>query len=136
MGSQHCLFYLTNQLKFIVDNVLIISAQQAELPPFLPDHSFRTDLKPEPSALIFKQEPNDNSRFIPSTMTTPPPEQPIPQPLIVCNTDFPGMYSFDLGFEEEKGPLTKSAQWTYSATLKKLFVKMRCIVPLRFHLKG
>lgn len=110
-------------------------AQQVEYSPFLPDHSFRSDLKQEPSTFL-KREPVDNSRFIPSTMTTPPPEQPIPQPLIVCNTDFPGTYGFHLGFEEEKGPLTKSAQWTYSPTLKKLFVKMRCIVPLRFRLQG
>lgn len=82
----------------------------------------------------FKQEPLDHSPTLPSTLATPPPEQPSPQPLIVCNTDFPGLYGFSLGFEEEKGPPTKSAQWTYSPTLEKLFVKMRCIVPIRVKL--
>lgn len=84
----------------------------------------------------FKQEPLDHSPTLPSTLATPPPEQPSPQPLIVCNTDFPGLYGFSLGFEEEKGPPTKSAQWTYSPTLEKLFVKMRCIVPIRVKLNG
>ena len=97
---------------------------------FLPDQSFH-NLQP----VIFKQEPEDNP-FIPSTLATPPPEQPIPQPLIVCNTDFPGLYGFGLGYEEEKSPPTKSAQWTYSHTLEKLFVKMRCIVPIRIRLQG
>ena len=96
-----------------------------------------TMLKQEQMPLVFKQEPTDNSFIpVPSTMATPPPEQPIPQPLIVSNTDFPGQYGFDLGFEEEKSPPTKSAQWTYSPYLEKLFVKMRCIVPIRLKLQG
>ncbi|XP_078373715.1 cellular tumor antigen p53-like isoform X2 [Oculina patagonica] len=117
-------------------NCVGVMRPEVEFPPFMPDHSFRIDLKQEPTcSTSFKREPVDNSRFISSTMTTPPPEQPIPQPLIVCNTDFPGTYGFDLGFEEEKGPVTKSVHWTYSPALKKLFVKMRCIVPLRFRLQ-
>ena len=91
--------------------------------------------KQEAVPVAFKKEPDENS-FVPSALSTPPPEQPIPQPLIVSNTDFPGTYEFDLGFEEEKGPVTKSVQWTYSPDLQKLFMKMRCIVPIRLKLKG
>ena len=96
------------------------------------DNSFRSDLVRQ-ELVQFKREPEENP-IIPST--TPPPEQPIAQPLIVCNTDFPGGYGFNLGFQEEKLPVTKSAQWTFSPSLNKLFVKMRCIVPLRFKLQG
>ena len=91
--------------------------------------------KQESFPVAFKQEPVNNS-FLPSAMTTPPPEQPIPQPLIVSNTDFPGHYGFDIGFDEEKSPPTKSVQWTYSPYLNKLFMKMRCIVPIRLKLQG
>lgn len=105
---------------------------------------FKTEeeaLRQQPAALkqnAFKQEPQDNSFMpIPSAMTTPPPEQsPIPQPLIVSTTNFPGMYGFNIAFPEEKAPPTKSVQWTYSPSLDKLFLKMRCIAPMRLKLQG
>ena len=127
--------------------------QQLESSPFMQEQNFtRSMFKPEPVAfrqqpvlfkqeavpVAFKKEPDENL-FILATLATlpsPPPEQPIPQPLIVSNTDFPGTYGFDLGFEEEKGPVTKSVRWTYSPDLQKLFVKMRYIVPIRLKLKG
>lgn len=127
---------LTNQLaSFFLNYQTVFAWQGSELPLLLHDNSFRSELVRQELNMQFKREPEENP-VIPSTMATPPPEQPIPQPLIVCNTDFPGGYGFDLGFAEEKGPLTKSVQWTYSPSLKKLFVKMRCIVPLRFKLQG
>ena len=127
---------LTNHLaSFFLNCQTVFAWQGSELPLLLHDNSFRSDLVRQELNMHFKREPEENP-VIPSTMATPPPEQPIPQPLIVSNTDFPGGYGFDLGFAEEKGPLTKSVQWTYSPSLKKLFVKMRCIVPLRFKLQG
>ncbi|KAJ7393406.1 Tumor protein 63 [Desmophyllum pertusum] len=125
---------LHENVEMRLDYVGVVSRPEPEFLPFLQDNSFRSDFKQESTG--FKQEPEnlDNS-FIQSTIATPPPEQSMPQPLIVCNTDFPGMYGFDLYFEEEKSPPTKSAQWTYSPSLKKLFVKMRCIVPLRVKLQ-
>jgi len=118
----------------LIEFQIVFAWQGNEFPMLLHDNSLRSDLVRQELAQ-FKREPEENP-VIPLTMATPPPEQPVPQPLIVCNTDFPGSYGFDLGFQEEKGPLTKSAQWTYSPSLKKLFVKMRCIVPLRFKLQG
>jgi len=136
-------------VEMTLDCINVMRPEQIEFPPLLPEQSFTrsnsmertfkqqlTMLKQEQLPLVFKQEPTDNSFIpVPSTMATPPPEQPIPQPLIVSNTDFPGQYGFDLGFEEEKSPPTKSAQWTYSPYLEKLFVKMRCIVPIRLKLQ-
>ena len=73
----------------------------------------------------------------PSVISTPPPDVPVlAQPLIVSNVDFPGCFGFDIGFEEEFGVPTKSTAWTYSAKLKKLFVKMRVKVPIRMKLAG
>ena len=88
--------------------------------------------------VVFKQESDVNNTCLPeqSSMPTPPPEQPIPLPLILANTDFPGSYGFDIGFEEEKSPPTKSAQWTYSPHLDKLFMKMESIVPIQLKLQG
>lgn len=54
----------------------------------------------------------------------------------MSNTDFPGRYYFDIGYEEEKVPVTKSVHWTYSPYLDKLFLKMRVIVPFRIKLQG
>ena len=54
----------------------------------------------------------------------------------MSNTDFPGKYCFDIGYEEEKVPVTKSVHWTYSPYLDKLFLKMRVIVPFRIKLQG
>ena len=111
--------------------------QQGEFPTFIPDESFtQGSYKPEEVGvkqhpIICKQEPLSNG--LKSTLS---PEQSAPQPLIVSNTDFPGKYCFDIGYEEEKGPPTKSVQWTYSPYLDKLFLKMRCIVPFRIKLQG
>ena len=123
---------------------LSVSYQQVEFPPFMSEQSFtrsmcRAETMPfNQQPVAFKQEPDVNNTLlpVPSTMPTPPPEQPIPQPLIVSNTDFPGSYGFGIGFEEEKSPPTKSVHWTYSPYLKKLFLKMRTIVPIRFKLQG
>ncbi|KAK3735757.1 hypothetical protein QZH41_008909, partial [Actinostola sp. cb2023] len=52
------------------------------------------------------------------------------------NTDFPGRYQFDIGFQEEKGQPVKSAPWTYSQQLEKLFIQMRNLVPIRFIIRG
>ena len=93
--------------------------------------------KQEGEPVAFKQESHDNTILpVPSTMPTPPPEQPILQPLIVSNTDFPGSYGFGIGFEEEKSPPTNSVHWTYSPYLRKLFLKMLCIMPIRLKLHG
>ena len=54
----------------------------------------------------------------------------------MSNTDFPGRYCFDIGYEEEKVPVTKSVHWTFSPYLDKLFLKMRVIVPFRIKLQG
>ncbi|XP_022799560.1 cellular tumor antigen p53-like isoform X3 [Stylophora pistillata] len=114
-----------------LESVAVLRPEQGELLQLLQEQQFQ-NLQQQPG---FKQEPLDNTSPLPSTLATPPPEEPSPQPLIVCNTDFPGLYGFGLGFEVERSPPTKSAQWTYSPTLEKLFVKMRCIVPIRVKLR-
>lgn len=118
----------------VMFNLEAVSVVRPELEfPFPPDQPFtRTALKQEP---IESPPEQDTKPFFPPMVTTPPPDLPNTQPLIVCNTDFPGYYGFGIGFEEEKSPPTKSAQWTYSPYLEKLFMKMRCIVPMRIKMQ-
>lgn len=52
------------------------------------------------------------------------------------NTDYPGPFNFTVGFPEERDPPTKSAPWTYSHQLQKLFAKMLNLVPIRFIFRG
>ena len=111
--------------------------QQGEFSSYIPDQNFsQGSYKPEEIAvkqhpIVCKEEHLSNG-----LKSSPSPEQSSPQPLIVSNTDFPGRYCFDIGYEEEKVPVTKSVHWTYSPYLDKLFLKMRVIVPFRIKLEG
>lgn len=111
--------------------------EQGEFSSYIPDQNFsQGSYKPEEigvkqHAIVCKQEHLSNG-----LKSSPSPEQSSPQPLIVSNTDFPGRYYFDIGYEEEKVPVTKSVHWTYSPYLDKLFLKMRVIVPFRIKLQG
>ncbi|XP_015752291.1 PREDICTED: tumor protein 63-like [Acropora digitifera] len=111
--------------------------EQGEFSSYIPDQNFsQGSYKPEEigvkqHAIVCKQEHLSNG-----LKSSPSPEQSSPQPLIVSNTDFPGRYCFDIGYEEEKVPVTKSVHWTYSPYLDKLFLKMRVIVPFRIKLQG
>ncbi|XP_032238614.1 cellular tumor antigen p53 isoform X2 [Nematostella vectensis] len=82
----------------------------------------------------FHTEPVESSReqyhhHVPSAIT-PPPDYPTTN-LVPANTDFPGEYGFDVGFDKENGPTPKSAPWTYSHQLQKLLCRMKCLVPVR-----
>ena len=52
--------------------------------------------------------------------------------------DFPGSYSFDVFIEEGENPPKKTAPYTYSQSLEKLFVQLHEIVPIniRMHCKS
>ncbi|XP_076818758.1 uncharacterized protein LOC143464712 isoform X3 [Clavelina lepadiformis] len=74
-----------------------------------------------------------NSPFTPS----PPqgfdyPTSPHVKPSIPSNTDYPGDYGFQINFGETTESAPKSAQYTYSPSLNKLFVKMNVTCPIRF----
>lgn len=120
-----------------------VRQETCEFPPYVSDQNFTQPTSKAVEAASFKREAitckeehiENGLMPLPPKMPTPPPEQAIPQPLIVSNTDFPGLYGFDVGFDQEKSPPTKSAHWTYSPYLDKLFLKMRCIIPFRLKLQ-
>ena len=52
------------------------------------------------------------------------------------NVEYPGPYQFEVMFEHVAGTPTKSINWTYSEEVKKLFVRMNTICPIRFKVVG
>lgn len=70
------------------------------------------------------------------TITSPPPYSPhtsmqSPIPSVPSNTDYPGDYGFTISFSQPSKE-TKSTTWTYSDSLKKLYVRMATTCPIRF----
>jgi len=61
-----------------------------------------------------------------------PPQSPSTKPSIPANTDYPGEFDFQIDFGELTDYAPKSAQYTYSKSLNKLFVKMNVTCPIRF----
>jgi len=51
---------------------------------------------------------------------------------VPCNVNYPGDYNFDIAIPTPAKE-TKSTTWTYSMSLKKLYVKMAASCPVRFH---
>jgi len=74
----------------------------------------------------------------PGTFTPSPsrgfdyPTSPSTKPSIPANTDYPGEFDFQIDFGELTEYAPKSAQYTYSKSLNKLFVKMSVTCPIRF----
>jgi len=60
------------------------------------------------------------------------PQSPSTKPSIPANTDYPGEFDFQIDFGELTDYAPKSAQYTYSKSLNKLFVKMNVTCPIRF----
>lgn len=60
------------------------------------------------------------------------PTSPSTKPSIPANTDYPGEFDFRIDFGELTDYAPKSAQYTYSKSLNKLFVKMNVTCPIRF----
>ncbi|CAL1547067.1 unnamed protein product [Lymnaea stagnalis] len=54
-----------------------------------------------------------------------------PMPTVPSNTDYPGEYGFEISFSQPSKE-TKSTTWTYSDSLKKLYVRMATTCPVRF----
>ncbi|KAI5938935.1 Tumor protein 63 [Manis javanica] len=52
-----------------------------------------------------------------------------PSPAIPSNTDYPGLPSFDVSFQQSS--TTKSATWTYSTELKKLYCQIAKTFPIQ-----
>ncbi|KAK3104458.1 hypothetical protein FSP39_002436 [Pinctada imbricata] len=69
------------------------------------------------------------------TITSPPPYSPhtsmSPVPSVPSNTDYAGDYGFTISFSQPSKE-TKSTTWTYSESLKKLYVRMATTCPVRF----
>ncbi|KAH3823150.1 tumor protein 63-like isoform X2 [Dreissena polymorpha] len=70
------------------------------------------------------------------SLTSPPPYSPhtnmtSPIPTVPSNTNYPGDYGFEISFATPSKE-TKSTTWTYSETLKKLYVRMATTCPVRF----
>jgi len=74
------------------------------------------------------------------TITSPPPYSPhtniqSPMPTVPSNTDYAGDYGFEISFSQPSKE-TKSTTWTYSESLKKLYVRMATTCPIRFKTNG
>ncbi|XP_061162245.1 tumor protein 63-like isoform X5 [Saccostrea echinata] len=70
------------------------------------------------------------------TITSPPPYSPhtsmtSPIPTVPSNTDYAGDSGFQISFSQPSKE-TKSTTWTYSESLKKLYVRMATTCPVRF----
>ncbi|KAK3803643.1 hypothetical protein RRG08_023358 [Elysia crispata] len=69
------------------------------------------------------------------TITSPPPYSPhnnvSSMPSVPSNTDYPGESGFEISFAQPSKE-TKSTTWTYSESLKKLYVRMSTTCPVRF----
>ncbi|KAI5255581.1 Tumor Protein 63 [Manis pentadactyla] len=52
-----------------------------------------------------------------------------PSPAIPSNTDYPGLHSFDVSFQQSS--TAKSATWTYSTELKKLYCQIARTCPIQ-----
>ncbi|XP_046850603.1 cellular tumor antigen p53-like isoform X2 [Xenia sp. Carnegie-2017] len=55
---------------------------------------------------------------------------------ILSNKDYPGRYHFGIEFEPTVFPITKATPCVYVEERKKLFVKMQCVIPIMFKIKG
>lgn len=63
----------------------------------------------------------------------PPFEYHIPtEKFLIPLNDYPGDYGFEIYFGEKTASAPKSAQYTYSSILNKLFVKMNVTCPIQF----
>nr|XP_006815088.1 PREDICTED: p63-like transcription factor isoform X2 [Saccoglossus kowalevskii] len=67
---------------------------------------------------------------------TPPPYTPPPQmmastPTVPSNTDYMGDYGFEISMASSQ-TLSKTATWTYSDLVKKLYVRMGVTCPIKF----
>ncbi|KAI8795344.1 cellular tumor antigen p53 isoform X2 [Biomphalaria glabrata] len=58
-----------------------------------------------------------------------------PIPTVPSNTEYPGDYGFEISFSQPSKE-TKSTTWTYSESLKKLYVRMATTCPVRFKTKN
>lgn len=77
-----------------------------------------------------------SSPYNEGTITSPPPYSPhtsmqSPSPSVPSNTDYAGDYGFQISFAQPSKE-TKSTTWTYSESLKKLYVRMATTCPVRF----
>uniref|UniRef100_H3B2L6 Cellular tumor antigen p53 n=1 Tax=Latimeria chalumnae TaxID=7897 RepID=H3B2L6_LATCH len=78
-----------------------------------------------------------NTEHAQNTVTAPSPyAQPSstfdalsPSPAIPSNTDYPGPHSFDVSFQQSS--TAKSATWTYSTELKKLYCQIAKTCPIQ-----
>ncbi|KAK2488642.1 hypothetical protein MC885_006925 [Smutsia gigantea] len=54
-----------------------------------------------------------------------------PSPAIPSNTDYPGLHSFNVSFQQSS--TAKSANWTYSTELKKLYCQIAktCLIQIK-----
>ncbi|XP_028394003.1 tumor protein 63-like [Dendronephthya gigantea] len=62
--------------------------------------------------------------------------EPVELPPILPNKGHPGEYNFEIGFETNNEPITKATPWVYVTERQKLFVKMQCVCPILFYIRG
>ena len=62
--------------------------------------------------------------------------EPVELSPILPNKSYPGPYDFCIEFEPNTDPITKATPWVYIPDRQKLFVKMQCVCPILFKIKG
>ncbi|XP_038061862.1 cellular tumor antigen p53-like isoform X2 [Patiria miniata] len=119
----------------LVENNVDVSLQQIELGPqgvpldisnFTQTQSFQPNMLPDNAA-----PGPPMSEYSTDTTTTPPPTSAASQAL-PSNVDYTGDYGFEIYLGQPTSTAAKSVSWTFSPTLKKLFVDKDKACPIMF----
>ncbi|XP_070561058.1 tumor protein 63-like isoform X3 [Ptychodera flava] len=88
-----------------------------------------------PDSAMPSSAPSDYSTdhgVTPPPYTPPPPMMASPIPTVPSNCDYTGEYGFEISLSNSMSSSSKSATWTYSEMLKKLYVRMGVTCPIKF----
>ncbi|XP_022110145.1 cellular tumor antigen p53-like isoform X2 [Acanthaster planci] len=120
----------------MIENNIDVQLQHVELAPqgIAPDitnfpqtQSFQPNMLPDNAA----PGPPLSEYSTDTTTTTPPPTSAASQAL-PSNVDYTGDYGFEIYLGQPTSTAAKSVSWTYSQTLKKLFVDKDKACPIMF----
>ncbi|XP_077998092.1 tumor protein 63-like isoform X2 [Glandiceps talaboti] len=88
-----------------------------------------------PDSAMPSSAPSDYSTdhgVTPPPYTPPPNMMTSPSPTVPSSTDYMGDYLFEISLSNSMSSSSKSATWTYSELLKKLYVRMGVTCPIKF----
>lgn len=117
-----------------IDRFRVTNNEVDLLNPIIGQTSSSSSMSPDSQTNIICS--TSSSPYHEGTLTSPPPYSPhtnmtSPIPTVPSNTNYPGDYGFEISFATPSKE-TKSTTWTYSDSLKKLYVRMATTCPVRF----